>query len=754
MAFARRCLVVALNFVTFSSQASKDPLKDFCRRWGHQTAQVDGKLYIDGGQVTWNPQSQNPLNYTNTWLLYSDLNSSTGETAMPQQYANLTKGSSVPSVSGGILWADEVNKVFHLFGGEYQSSPEDFTFWTYDTVLDQWNETNDYQSNVNSIQRVSFGAGTVAQELGLGFYYGGWLSNQSVPGWTGPPMATSHLIRYDMTRGDLNNSTGPDDIGRAEGVMLYLPASDGGLLVYFGGIEDPYANGSFIGANMSTIHIFDIASSKWYTQSAVGEVPDARRRFCAGATWADDYSSYNIYLYGGFGIENITGFDDAYILSLPSFTWIKAWPDDGETSTSPHGMTSCNAVNRDQIIIIGGWFPASDTCDSPNGFGQHNMNLGYNGPERVIWDKYDPNLSRYYVPTPILSVIGGGPTGSATATAPSRWGHPDLSVYFTRVPTFSARTATRTLPTISDAPRNNTSSGSTNVRTIAGATVGGVVGLIALLCLILFLLHRKKKSLKQKTTKPKPPTELPATYPAQELDSPGAAKYIMQQQEPPTERHPAFNESASPHARSPSNTTSPSTLYQAPYNSTAPVTTASHPSPHSNEYSTASYPPPATYTLYPEQTYPPDQHQAYNLEQYPHLSQQPQPQRQQYSYTSTVQPPQQPPYDPTQPLSQTYFPPPPDPSPTHPNSHSPTQHSPQSSHILYANPSPRLNGRNETQNLDVTEFQPTSKTTTPLHFYGARAGETGAGREMSSPTEPSSRNLGLVERRPLRGSLE
>lgn len=36
------------------------------------------------------------------------------------------------------------------------------------------------------------------------------------------------------------------------------------------------------------------------------------------------------------------------------------------------------------------------------------MNLGYNGGERVIWDKYDPNLSIYYVPTPVLSVIGGG----------------------------------------------------------------------------------------------------------------------------------------------------------------------------------------------------------------------------------------------------------------------------------------------------------------------------------------------------------
>lgn len=172
---------------------------------------------------------------------------------MPQQYANLTKGSFVPSVSGGILWADEVNKVFHLFGGEYQSSPEDFTLWTYDTILDQWNETSEYQSNVDSIQRVSFGAGTVVQELGLGFYYGGWLSNRSVPSWNGPPTATSNLIRYDMSRGDLNNYTGPDEIGRAEGVMVYLPASDGGLLIYFGGVEAPYANGSFTGVSNAAV---------------------------------------------------------------------------------------------------------------------------------------------------------------------------------------------------------------------------------------------------------------------------------------------------------------------------------------------------------------------------------------------------------------------------------------------------------------------------------------------------------------------
>lgn len=49
--------------------AAKDPARDFCRRWGHQTAVVDRRLYIDGGQVTWNPMSQNPLNYTSMMSL-------------------------------------------------------------------------------------------------------------------------------------------------------------------------------------------------------------------------------------------------------------------------------------------------------------------------------------------------------------------------------------------------------------------------------------------------------------------------------------------------------------------------------------------------------------------------------------------------------------------------------------------------------------------------------------------------------------
>jgi len=50
-------LYISLAF----AQAPQDPLRDFCRRYGHQTAVIDRKLYIDGGWVYANPIVQNPI---------------------------------------------------------------------------------------------------------------------------------------------------------------------------------------------------------------------------------------------------------------------------------------------------------------------------------------------------------------------------------------------------------------------------------------------------------------------------------------------------------------------------------------------------------------------------------------------------------------------------------------------------------------------------------------------------------------------
>src|SRR2546423_846018 len=81
-----------------------------------------------------------------------------------------------------------------------------------------------------------------------------------------------------------------------------------------------------------------------------------------------DLDNSNIYLYGGAGFDsNATGFDDVYILSMPSFQWIKWWPTVANTG-HPHNSLSCNVVDNAQMLIIGGTFPApgdSAMCDAP-----------------------------------------------------------------------------------------------------------------------------------------------------------------------------------------------------------------------------------------------------------------------------------------------------------------------------------------------------------------------------------------------------
>jgi hypothetical protein len=117
------------------------------------------------------------------------------------------------------------------------------------------------------------------------------------------------------------------------------------------------------------------------------------------------------YLYGGYGFGNRPAYDDVYILSLPSFTWIKVFPLDGSDSKPSqvgHGGCSANVINRAQMLVVGGWFPLFDKCDTPEGQGQHNMVLGYNGGDSKLWDKFDPQLDDYVVPSPIIAAIGGG----------------------------------------------------------------------------------------------------------------------------------------------------------------------------------------------------------------------------------------------------------------------------------------------------------------------------------------------------------
>lgn len=151
-------------------------------------------------------------------------------------------------MSGGVLWPDTLNKLFYLFGGEYRDTGElkdknsdgRFTLWFFDTIYNSWNRSQ-YASSQNEIQWPVLGSGTVS-DAGIAYYYGGYLTNTSDIGTQGQPVMQNALISYDMNSPRWDNNTG-NPVRRAEGSLHYLPASDGGMLVYFGGLETNVSSG-------------------------------------------------------------------------------------------------------------------------------------------------------------------------------------------------------------------------------------------------------------------------------------------------------------------------------------------------------------------------------------------------------------------------------------------------------------------------------------------------------------------------------
>lgn len=209
-------------------------------------------------------------------------------------------------------------------------------------------------------------------------------------------------------------------------------------------------------------------------------------------------------MYGGLGFgSNSSGYDDVYILSLPSFQWVKWW--EGSNPPNPHHSLTCNIVNSGQMLIIGGTFPLSDSiCDSPSTWGTHNLDLGKSSGK--MWNPYLLNITSYVVPPEIVAVVGGSSLGGATATAPANgFLNNDLSVYFQQRASVATRTPTRAIPTPSNSttPTNNGTLHKKSVLStgaIVGIAIGGAVLLLALFIAGCCLIRRHRRKHNASTT--------------------------------------------------------------------------------------------------------------------------------------------------------------------------------------------------------------------------------------------------------------
>ena len=284
------------------------------------------------------------------------------------------------------------------------------------------------------------------------------------------------------------------------------------------------------------------AQADWkhrYNLTATGDIPSERSEFCTAVTSVADDSSFQITVYGGWDQFTEQENDDVYVLTVPSFRWIKIHSrnntDTAQDSTTGRTRHMCNLWGDSQIIITGGVVG-----------GGRPVNTGYNAgcnssytPFRALdkstyeWQNVIVPVKNYTVPSAIYNVIGGrlvtrlmssnvkktwtnmdsdSSTGGATASSPSGgWPNDNLKTIFSkRVPRdiFTASASTNPSPTSSTSIASSTSGTSNRQPESAAHTIGrgqiagiviGCVVAVALVLISLFWFLRRKKQGKPAT---------------------------------------------------------------------------------------------------------------------------------------------------------------------------------------------------------------------------------------------------------------
>lgn len=457
----------------------------------------------------------------------------------------LTQPSGPPAVSLGYLWND-LDRLY-LYGGEFSDSPvaqpSQISTWQYDVASSSWSEFQNPKTSAGNfsdpegvaIQRAAEGAGISVPELGVSWYFGGHLDWATTPGWTNqigrvylksllefthPGYANSGVDSLrssgapdggayrNITWGGIQNQDGFTE--RADGVLVYVPGwGPNGILLGLGGgvVGDHETTDAF--ASMSTIDVYDIKTSTWYHQETSGDAPQVRVNPCAVIFSAPDASSFNIYMYGGQNLlpyGNQTQYTDIWILTVPSFTWIKV---DTTTSTEPPARAGHQCAARDgQMVVIGGYVGTDIACDSPGIYNFDASNLQWKSSFDAADHPADAHSDNsilagsfgYQVPGAVQSVIGGSSDGGATATQPAsgpatdgpfKTGTPPV---FTITQPGSTATITNSPGGSSSDPNNPAASSPSgaNGGLIAAGVIAGLAGLAAFYLGFCAWLYRRQ----------------------------------------------------------------------------------------------------------------------------------------------------------------------------------------------------------------------------------------------------------------------
>ncbi|RDW61710.1 uncharacterized protein DSM5745_10382 [Aspergillus mulundensis] len=486
--------------------------------WGQlRAAVIRDTVYLDGGGFS-NGQVQVNSDDNAKGLVYRlPLSSSfnTSSDNLTALFSTFEKGGGIagnlaPTYHDGVMFAND--GIGLLENTDATDSPPANTVLAYERYQygaqrSEW-EPRFVSSNLDDgvTRYITAGAGVSAPSENMGFY----VSGMRAPGW-GPiwdnetaTNVSQRMITIDMSdmeNGVFANVSLPNEVpGRANGEAVWLPVAASGVVVLIGGVTEPeniYSAGLTdqqvaesereSPAFMRTVSVYDVAGDRWFHQNTTGDIPPQLTAFCSVYASANDGSSHNIYIYGGYdGLSPLNqSSDDVFVLSVPAFEWVKLYSGNG--TANGRKEHKCVRPYPDKMLVLGGvQVGGSSPCiDMIRVF---NLNTGR------FQDKYDPeDWDQYAVPELVIGRIGGDASGSATKTSPDAWTTTSLADVFKArytkpIATYypyekTGNTSTTTVP----------SGGGSDFPGWAGAIIGVVLGLALLAALFAFWFLRRRK---------------------------------------------------------------------------------------------------------------------------------------------------------------------------------------------------------------------------------------------------------------------
>lgn len=214
--------------------------------------------------------------------------------------------------------------------------------------------------------------------------------------------------------------------------------------------------------------------------------------------WKKPHANFKpSYVFGGWGGNSEDSDGNVYVLSIPSFRWIRVTNDNDQRQRH-----HCHLLGGHTMLVVGGIQPVSDVmqpgdisgCESSSKFSQ---GLGIFSLNDHLWKtNYDPTdgVAAYQVHPSISKVIGGDQNGAATLTTPDG-GFSDQALG--SLLDVSGKSNATSTPTSNNAPSASASGTSTAGKrlgggAIAGIVIGAVVLMVVIVGVLVFVMFRRR----------------------------------------------------------------------------------------------------------------------------------------------------------------------------------------------------------------------------------------------------------------------